>query len=279
MAYACLYRHHKHVVGINKHWTQAQWKRMNMNRESLFMIWGPAGSSAEISPQAPSALFLHSWPKARRKTTPKLFLLLWCFVSALVETDNKLNNSILWLRTVMGACGRGAHVFNYAHVQTPLMSWATAAGFKFCTMALKFKDLFPRTPHPHPHPHPTPHPPLVFTHPFPLSVRAAWLLFWKWSTEILAEQGEQTACMPCGFLTPYFSALGFWRATRRLHSWQLIEQMQVSIWTIWTCNEILVCVENLWFGVSQGHVLFSVSELWEPWGKRWKKKKRITWYY
>lgn len=38
MAYNCLYRHHKYVVGINKHETQSQWRHINVNRESLFTI-------------------------------------------------------------------------------------------------------------------------------------------------------------------------------------------------------------------------------------------------
>lgn len=169
-------------------------------------------------------------------------------VSVLVETSNKLNNSILWLGTVMRACG-WVHTClimcaSKLHSCRELRRW----GWNTVPWLWSSKTCFPE--------HFFFPPPLVFTHPFPLWVRAVWLLFWKWSTETLAEQGEQTAHMPCGFLTPYFSALGFWRATQRLHSWQLIEQMQVSIRTIWTCNKISVCGEPLDWRITRSCLVF-----------------------
>lgn len=132
----------------------------------------------------PSALFCILHPQHSANTTKSISVVV-LLVSVLLETNNKLKNSILWLLTVMCAC-----VFNYVHVQTLLVAWAMAARFKYCTVALKFKERFPELfflPSAH------------FYTSLSLWAWVVWLLFWNWSTETLAEQGEQTAHMPCGF--------------------------------------------------------------------------------
>lgn len=78
---------------------RTQWRHINM--ESLFMIWALLET---IRSQAPSALFCILDPKRSTNNTKTISVAV-VFVSALVKTNNKLNNSILWLGTVMCACG------------------------------------------------------------------------------------------------------------------------------------------------------------------------------
>lgn len=85
----------------------------------------------------PSVLLYILHPQHGANTTKSISVVV-LLVSLLLETNNKLKNSIPWLLTVMCTC-----VFNYVHVQTPLVAWAMAARFKYCTVALKFKERFP----------------------------------------------------------------------------------------------------------------------------------------
>lgn len=171
-------------------------------------------NSAERSPKAPSVFVLRSAVSAWWECNQKYFYRHAISDSPLLETNNKLKHSLPSVASYSNVCmclcmDMCTRVHLCARV-TPLMPWTVAAGLKYCTMALKFKDRFPEK---------DSFSSIRFYTSPSFGAWIVWLCPWNWSVGTLAGQGEQTARMPCGFLIAHFSALWFWMGTQRVHSW------------------------------------------------------------